>query len=684
MKKLFVFLLAFVSIQVVATEYVSLLNDDAEWNTLFISYPYFFQSAKTVEPQTYVLHGDTVIDNVEYRKFCMKLALDNETKYIYFGAIREEDKKIYYRGGGYFSNPTFNSGITKAKQANDCLSSIQYDFDEILLYDFNQKVGEFAHWGYGYNQIISEDSVLVRDTYRRRLFLSDNDQVVEGIGSVVNGLLSFVTPMLLCSDYYYGWLFNTYAVNAKILYDSHGSVTSSDYQTVYSHRKAYFQSDYNLIETLSIDSIKYNNDSVFFPARRIELVADQCYDLNGGGIAGKRIDLNNQWNFFYNADNDTIKIKINARLNESWTIFQQPFMTISATVTSWDTLTFMGVIDSVKTITLHVFDPTMKPTKHALENATIKISKQYGFIKMLNFTYFATDYYQSNFSETEFFTLIGLTNPELGVKNYRWFDVFDFQVDDEFHYIKSGFYAMPGGGSYENKRIVKITKRENFTDSIRYTEDITYLKKYNPNEDGEYVVEYKKFQHINCIHKYLEFDLDPGTPVFFGNNKSAHIYHSFNLVGEPDLYYYENGCWSKTVICDDVCNVTMYADGRGVIFQGSGCWVGSSYTQEEQVFYKKGDKTWGTPLVISDVKETLDASLLKVYFNAVNNIVTIEQNETKKCTFELLDVQGKVVLQEQLRELKQDVNVNELNAGLYFYRILIDGQLVKSGKIIKQ
>jgi len=32
--------------------------------------------------------------------------------------------------------------------------------------------------------------------------------------------------------------------------------------------------------------------------------------------------------------------------------------------------------------------------------------------------------------------LLGLTNPSKGVQNFIWFDVYDFQVGDEFHGVR--------------------------------------------------------------------------------------------------------------------------------------------------------------------------------------------------------------------------------------------------------
>ena len=64
--------------------------------------------------------------------------------------------------------------------------------------------------------------------------------------------------------------------------------SQNGYQTVYSNRTAYFQGEYNLVETLKIDSCKFNNYSILFPSRALQLIGDECYDPFGGGWAGKK------------------------------------------------------------------------------------------------------------------------------------------------------------------------------------------------------------------------------------------------------------------------------------------------------------------------------------------------------------------------------------------------------------
>ncbi|MDD3771423.1 MAG: T9SS type A sorting domain-containing protein [Weeksellaceae bacterium] len=460
--------------------------------------------------------------------------------------------------------------------------------------------------------------------------------------------------------------------------------SQNSYQTVYSNRTAYFRGEYNLVETIKIDSCKFNNDSILFPSRTLQLIGDECYDPFGGSWAGKKIIIHNHWNYFFNDDHDTIRIKTNAALNENWNLFQKPDITIIATVTSWDTLTVLGVLDSVKIITLHVYDHTMKPQPHELEGTTIAISKHFGLTKTLNFTHFPTVKFRPAYYITKNLDLIGITNPELGQQHIKWFDVFDFQEGDEFHYVNSSNSLMFGGSAHEKIYIIRIIKRENFADSIRYTEQIETLLKYRQNTSSDYITTYDNQQVTNVVYKNAEFDHEPGVPVFRNDSSMLVVYPSFSVNSSPEIYFKKNDCWHKSHVLDDACNYTSYEKGRGLIASSSGCWEWQSYNNTQQVYYKKNSSTWGTPLLLTNINELLELPEIKVYPNPTADRIYVYMNDfSRSYSFELLDAKGETIKKTELKTKSNIISLEELNSGLYFYRLTKDNKQIKSGKIIK-
>lgn len=118
--------------------------------------------------------GDTTINSTQYIKICQSTdtLFEFQSDYPFYCAVREEDSKYYF----VFPNDT----------------------TEILYYDFNLEVGETIN--YPQNEfiwlpitlkVIAKDSLLIGNSYRKRLTLENNDGTtgwmpqnwIEGIGS---------------------------------------------------------------------------------------------------------------------------------------------------------------------------------------------------------------------------------------------------------------------------------------------------------------------------------------------------------------------------------------------------------------------------------------------------------------------------------------------------------------------
>ena len=132
-----------------------------------------------------------------------------------------------------------------------------------------------------------------------------------------------------------------------------------DYQTVSVNRIAYFESQY--VECLRIDSVKYQSDSVFYPFRVIQQLDYGCYSpLVASWIGAQIIVRENGINLFFNKSNDTIRINTRAALHDKWIAFNlADSIIIEATITNHDTISFLGLVDSVKTVSFQVYDKSM-------------------------------------------------------------------------------------------------------------------------------------------------------------------------------------------------------------------------------------------------------------------------------------------------------------------------------------
>ncbi len=184
-------LVLFFSVQLLsAIEYVPFPTRNAQWNVLITTSPSEFQYVAGQNLLRYSLQGDTVINNILYNKLCVNNGTDDNPVYVGIGGLREENKVIYYTGLGY-GRAYYRAKPQKAKEIKNCAPSINlYSDFEVVLYDFNKQVGDTIPWIYSYNIISKIDSVKINGSYRKRYnFEWGNEVIIEGIGSVVNGLL---------------------------------------------------------------------------------------------------------------------------------------------------------------------------------------------------------------------------------------------------------------------------------------------------------------------------------------------------------------------------------------------------------------------------------------------------------------------------------------------------------------
>jgi len=176
-----------------AQEYVPFPTEDAHWN-IYVEY-----GAHDSPPDTlllrYSLEGDTIINSYSYKQVIRETGDTVNPSKEYVGALREDGMKIYYQGLDYLGSEHIND-------------------NEILLYDFSKKVNDtIIHIDESpqfHSIIINIDSVLVGSGYRKRYevnsstnYLHQTEYWIEGIGSIINGLLGHVTAIPTCC--YHFW-----------------------------------------------------------------------------------------------------------------------------------------------------------------------------------------------------------------------------------------------------------------------------------------------------------------------------------------------------------------------------------------------------------------------------------------------------------------------------------------------
>ena len=165
---------------------------------------------------------------------------------------------------------------------------------------------------------------------------------------------------------------------------------SQNYQTITSNQQNYFGSHgLNQILATRTDSVIIDgNDSIFYSYKAVRSrnnyehfnFPENClYQLGPNWYGSHVIIKENGHNLFFNRFNDTITIATQSNLNDTFLAYLYPNGdSLYGTVTVIDTMTILGSLDSVKTITLsHNSDPT-------ITHLSLKLSKHHGFVQLFS------------------------------------------------------------------------------------------------------------------------------------------------------------------------------------------------------------------------------------------------------------------------------------------------------------
>jgi hypothetical protein len=171
-------------------EYIPFPAQDATW-TIYLESTCDNDSPPDTMLYRLVLNGDTIINETNYNKLTLQTGSPEDPDIRELGGLREEGKKVFYYGEGILGSSLGG---------------------EVLLYDFNAQINDtIDHTSDGFwrSIVLDIDSVQIGSQYRKRYkvdngwFFHNPDYLIEGIGSVVNGLLGHISDIPTCGTHYW-------------------------------------------------------------------------------------------------------------------------------------------------------------------------------------------------------------------------------------------------------------------------------------------------------------------------------------------------------------------------------------------------------------------------------------------------------------------------------------------------
>ena len=461
---------------------------------------------------------------------------------------------------------------------------------------------------------------------------------------------------------------------------------AQNWQPVHLNWKYNYKTDSSAIitNTIWIDSSEViNGDSVYY-LNRIVTHCDTCHAALGGpNPCDSCYALSNQPQFlqrkitklangiFY--FNDTSKMVINslASLNDTW-LFDSVANT-SAQVISVATGSVFGTIDSVKTILLTNGD-------------TLKLSMNYGILKFPHL-YFLNSY----------FNLVGIEGLNVGEKVPGFWEIFDFNVGDVFHYVGGYFDAstLPSGDFFHRDRQYTITSKMVYSDSIVYNYSgiewgyfnfFQFNWPYNGTmkfiDSVGHFANFYSHQFLNTyfrqlilspddphylpdsIYDYVELSMDSNNlfTKYFGNSSSFNNYilvdSTNDLMQIVDLQ--TNGTGLRTSTLEYKVGLGQTGYSYGFFEHGGG---------ETLIGYIKNGNTTGTILSTANV-ELLNQ--FSIYPNPAKEKTNIHLAATSIGKVLITDNSGRKILGKDFNGTQIELDVSSISSGLYFLSVITE------------
>jgi hypothetical protein len=479
------------------------------------------------------------------------------------------------------------------------------------------------------------------------------------------------------------------------------SAQNTNWQTFYSTNDNFYKGNilggsqpiqlYGYIRSGHIDSVRFiNNDSVFYFFKTIRNASGQpgsCMDTSGSCWLGEKVIIKpNGNNVLFNKNNDSIIIKTNAVVNDSFPLFKfSNGNYIQATVSAISQSTIMGVTDSIKTFTLEAKDLNGNGIANSYNGNSFSISKQSGIIT--NFCWY-------DFPLTVDTFKFNLTN----ANRLTFREIYDYTPGDVFQFY-NGCWTPSSSGTYGETKIIDKWYSFN-SDTVFYSRVITgkyYIQTSTPpywdsviNVAAMDTIYYTDLDNHLFEGKYPEQAIVDTTLQTMGGLKSYVLQQDDNVNGlylakDSRLNYQWNG------LCFEMPFELI--ENEFTYIQGIGNWQ-SKLINSVSVpqldcysylfYYKHGNFTYGNPTsFVLGINEIIDESRLLLYPNPANLILTLYSREDLQ-EVKVYDIFGKCVMETfciaALKEVHLDIS--KLSSGLYFLALKFKSDLFTKKIII--
>ena len=466
------------------------------------------------------------------------------------------------------------------------------------------------------------------------------------------------------------------------------------------------------------DSVRTSgSDVVYYPyhterkSNYIPGTGPSTDDIAGSSWLGKKVTAQPDGTFIFNNYWDTVVIKSQAHLGDSWIFFNDTTpIDYIASISVVDTMSILGSVDSIKKISISSDSAGFAHPIDPLNNFSIILSKNHGFVQVFDlytfpyhqanrasYNMYASHYYFRGYdfyldallgnlgtcdvcpgdryvdTNNSVFHLINFANPTM-------MQLYDFAAGDVYE-SNDIFSTLSPSGNYTKLIIDSIISKTAAAYSDTY-EIHEYVKTITPvfSGSGSFIRDTFSYSYTALAPAYdtsLFLHLNRAMPEEYNGAGIVH-YHPNTTAGTLPCYYaaiytIDQDAGSTTFGYNDIAyEPSQYTKTYYTGYGEYGIYATMPVPETEenkQLSYvlRSGTTCFGSynPIVAAVNNISQNGSTLSIFPNPANNELTIKTTGILPYTISIHNIIGQEVSTLHTTQQQQIINTENLPAGLY-------------------
>jgi hypothetical protein len=445
--------------------------------------------------------------------------------------------------------------------------------------------------------------------------------------------------------------------------------------------------------SLSFDSVRTaGNDSVYYPYYGVDDAfinseicqiwgSNECWPQIKPIWIGQKIIADNAAKYwFFNTQGDTLILDFDIETGDTSLFYEDFIQHFRILREGADTMTVLGLVDSVRTYRILHTDLQGNTINSALNNQTIIIGKDFGLLR-----FFQVDQFPEVLKPL---AILGNSSPEAGLYKLTNAMIYDHQPGDEIQYQE--YFSSCNSPPYDHyNRFVKYVYlvRQDTPDSIIYQVSKTVFDMGYTNEVTTSII--LKYPRDGFL---AELPYDKIYPGYLLINRSLELIDycgfplwTYSIKPEYLTHCLEDNCWTYFDIPGPPpIEETRYVAGLGLYLDMS--YISHPYYAynrgKEITYFKKNGISCGNEAIVGLNNHAVVNNLYSISPNPATDKLFLQMNKAITGKVRIFNTSRQLMLEINIVDIQNSIDISKLSPGMYFLEVDASNEKAM-GKFIK-